>query len=281
MTEERKQLDWRAWIRDAVADVRSHGSSLFRVAWPWYGLSAVLLFELWFVFGVNPFALGGEEDGGVAATLLIEILLALCGAAVAVRMTRMLVLGEPLVVRLRSYLGLTFRYALRLLLLFTLAGAITAGATLLVGGIAGIKALVIPQGTLLYLLKQAVVISVVPLVFSFVFGTTHLYLTAAALERRDVGFRGSWELGRRYWLPLMTGMLVLYVPALAIDLGLNRLVATQGAGVLAILAYLIEAVVSVVFTAAQAAYFARAFMALVPKPVTPAEEAGEPAAQPA
>ena len=255
-------LPWWRWLKAAVADVHADLRSLALLAWPWYAAAAVVLAQAWLLFGLSPF--GGREVGEFWLPAVIqEILLGLSGAAIAVRVTRHVALGEPLVVSLRTYAHLVARFAWRFVLAFVAAAAITAGATLIIGGIAGIKALVLPMGILL-LLKQALVILLVVLVFAFVSGRLHVWLTAAALGRDDLDLKSSWALGGRAKLALTMGIAALYLPPLAIDLAILRLVPAGSGLALTLPAFLVETVVSLLFTAALAGYFARLVPALAP-----------------
>jgi hypothetical protein len=221
---------------------------------------AVVLAQAWLVFGVSPF--GAREVGHFWLPAVIqEILLGLSGAAIAVRVTRHVALGEPLVVSLRQYAHLVGRYAWRFVLAFVAAAAITGAAALIIGGIAGIKALLLPMGILL-LLKQALVVLLVVAVFAFVSGRLHVWLTAAALDRADLDLKASWAAGKGRKAALILGMAALYLPPLAIDLAILRLVPADAGLALTLPAFLIETVVSLLFTAALAGYFARLVPAL-------------------
>lgn len=258
-------MAWWAWLGEAVGLVRANLVGLGQLAWPWYGAAAVVLVEAWLLFGVSPFA--AREVGGFWWPALVqEILLGLSGAAIAVRMTRHVALGEPLVDRLRRYLRLMLRYALRFVLQLALVAAVTAGAALIVGGLAGLKGLMLPEGSPLLPLKQALVALIIVLVFAYVSGRLHVWLTAAALDRRDVDFKTAWLLGKGRAVPLLVGTIAFYLPAIALDLAILRLVPADAGLALTLPAFVIEAASSILFTAALAAYFARLFAALAAAP---------------
>ena len=269
MPEMQERLAWRRWLGDAVRTVRGSWRGLLALAWPWYAAAAVVLAQAWFLFGVSPF--GPREIGEFWwPALLQEILIGLSGAAIAVRMTRHVALGEPLVVPLRQYGRLVVRYALRFVAALVATAAITAGATLIVGGIAGIKALLVPMG-ILFIVKQILVVTIILLVFALASGRLHIWLTGAALERDDLDLPTSLKASRRGNLPLIVGMLLLYLPPLAFDLAMLRLVPAEAGLALTLPVFLVETLVSLLFTAALAGYLAR----LVPALAAPSKE-GEP-----
>ena len=269
MPEMQERLAWRRWLGDAVRTVRGSWRGLLALAWPCYAAAAVVLAQAWLLFGVSPF--GPREIGEFWwPALLQEILIGLSGAAIAVRMTRHVALGEPLVVPLRQYGRLVVRYALRFVAALVATAAITAGATLIVGGIAGIKALLVPMG-ILFIVKQILVVTIILLVFALASGRLHIWLTGAALERDDLDLPTSLKASRRGNLPLIAGMLLLYLPPLAFDLAMLRLVPAEAGLALTLPVFLIETLVSLLFTAALAGYLAR----LVPALAAPSKE-GEP-----
>jgi hypothetical protein len=208
-----------------------------------------------------------------------EVLLGLSGAAIAVRMTRHVASGEPLLVSLRRYVRLVLRYGVRLVLVFLLATAVTAAAALILAGVAGLKAMALPAGSLLLLVKQGLVVLLTVLVFAFVSGRLHLWLAAAALDRTDLDFKAAWGMGCGCATPVVAGMLAFYLPGLALDLAILRVVAPDSGIAVTLPAFVIEAAANLLLTAALASYFARLFKALAPVPTRPAAVAD--AAQPA
>jgi hypothetical protein len=256
------RLAWRGWLVESMRIARASHRGLLALAWPWYGAAAVVLAQAWLLFGLSPFGARATGEFWWPA-LLQELLIGLSGAAVAVRMTRHVALGEPLVVPLRTYGRLVFRFAVRFALALVAAVAITAAATLILGGIAGIKALLLPMG-ILWLVKQAVLIAGIVLVFAFVSGRLHVWLTAAALDRDDLDLKASWSAGRTGKVATTAGVLLLYVPPLAFDLAMLRLVPREASLFVTLPVFLVETVVSLLFIAALAAYFARLVPALAP-----------------
>jgi hypothetical protein len=268
MAGMQERLAWRRWLGEAIGKVRDNWRGLLALAWPWYGAAAVVLAQAWLLFGVSPF--GPREIGHFWwPALLQEVLIGLSGAAIAVRMTRHVALGEPLVVPLRQYGRLVVRYALRFVAALVATAAVTAGAALIIGGIAGIKALLLPMG-LLFILKQIVVVTLILLVFALASGRLHFWLTAAALERDDLDLPTSLRASRRGNLPLIAGMLLLYLPPLAFDLAMLRLVPADAGLALTLPVFLTETAVSLMFSAALAAYLARLVPTLVPAEVAAA-----------
>lgn len=257
----RGRLPWWGWLGEAVADVRRDRWGLFQLAWPWYGAAAVVLAQAWLLFGVSPF--GPRESGSFWWPALVqEVLLGLSGAAVAVRATRRAAAGEPLVAGLRSFGGALVRYALRFVLAYALTIAAAALVALVAGGVAGLTLLAIPPGSVLLPIKQAAVVLLVVLAFAYVFGRLHLWLAAAALDRRDLDLKATWALGAGRAVPLTAGVLLLHLPALAIDLALLGILPPNAGLAASLPLFLVEAVTGLLFTAALAGFFARLFQAV-------------------
>ena len=255
---------WRSWLRLAAADVGTHVPALLAIAWPWFAAAAVILLELWLLLGTNPLSLGRYGIEPALPLLLLELVFGLCGAAVAVRMTRLLALGEPLVAGVRDDLPLVSRYAARFLALFLLAVALAGAIVLILGGLAGLGIGPPQEAPALADLKRHLLGLVLLVGFAFLFGRFHLHLAATALRRTDLTFRDGWEMGRAHGTALLAGVAVFYLPAVALDFGLNRVPILRESPLTAVPAYLTGAVVSVLSSAAQAAYYTRCFLAWAP-----------------
>jgi hypothetical protein len=232
---------WHGRLGRALADLQDNRRAVIHLAWPFYA-GAVLS---WLLF--LPLAWFWSWPAWLQLATL-EVLWFGAGATTALRMSRRVGLGEPLIRDdFRVYARALLAYAKRLAVVVVVLLGMLAIATTLAGPLPP------PMRTGAFV--------VIGLAAIWAAGRLHLYLAAIAMDRPDLGLRAAWRLDTGRAAPVTMGILALYVPLVGLDAAL--VAGRDGLGFLTGTAVtLAAATLSAALTAARASFFARLLLSL-------------------
>ena len=230
---------WHARLGRSLLDLRDNGRAVIRLAGPWY-LGAVLLWA-----ALLPVAQALPVWQQLAA---LEIFWSGAGAVAGLRMCRRVGLGEPL---LRN----DFRVYARALLAYGRRLAVVVGLLLGAAATATIAMELLPSPV-----RTAAVLPV-SLGAMWALGWLKLYVTAIALERRDLGLRAAWRIGTQRPVPLLVGVIALYLPSVLLGMAVIAGWGVLGSSAMVALT-VAAAALSAALTVARASFFARLLLSL-------------------